>query len=65
MATKHVAHWLGSSVNQLPLRAQQACNAYFTVIEHGNDVSILSEPNIHYAVFSCIEKNAKSYCSQH
>lgn len=51
MATKHVAHWLGSSINQLPLRAQEACNAYFTVIEHGNDVSILSEPNIHFAVF--------------
>ncbi len=51
MAAKHVAHWLGSPVNQLPKRVQDACNSFFTVIEHGNDVSILSEPNIHYAVF--------------
>ncbi|WP_223159456.1 helix-turn-helix transcriptional regulator [Vibrio sp. Y2-5] len=51
MATKHVAHWLGSPVMQLPKRVQEACNSVFTVIEHGNDVSVLSEPNIHYAVF--------------
>ncbi|MFV0449274.1 MAG: helix-turn-helix domain-containing protein [Vibrio sp.] len=51
MATKHVAHWLGSPVNQLPQRVHHACHFFFTVIEHGNDVSILSEPSIRYAIF--------------
>lgn len=51
MATKYVGHWLGSPVNQLPKRLQDACHSCFTVIEHGKDVSVLSEPNIHYALF--------------
>ncbi|WP_165310377.1 helix-turn-helix domain-containing protein [Vibrio ziniensis] len=51
MATKHVAHWLGSPVNQLPQQVQDACHSCFTIIEHGQDVSILSEANIHYSLF--------------
>ncbi len=51
MTVKNITHWLGSPVNLLPKRTQDACSHLFTVIEHGSDVSILSEPNIKYAVF--------------
>ncbi len=51
MTTKHKGHWLGSPFNELPKRVQDTCTQYFDVTEHGNDVSILSEPNIFYALF--------------
>lgn len=51
MAGKHQGHWLGSPVSMLPRRLQEICKHYFEVVEHGNDVSILSEPDIPYALF--------------
>ncbi|MBY8090553.1 AraC family transcriptional regulator [Vibrio fluvialis] len=51
MAGKLEGHWLGSPVNFLPKRVQDVCRHHFELVEHGSDVSILSEPNIHYALF--------------
>lgn len=51
MTGKHEGHWLGSPVNFLPRRVQDVCRHHFDLVEHGNDVSILSEPDIHYALF--------------
>ncbi len=51
MSTKYVGHWLGSPVNQLPKSMQAACHSCFNIVEHGSDVSVLSEPNIHYVLF--------------
>ncbi len=51
MATKYIGHWLGSPINQLPKRMQDSCNSCFSIIEHGQDVSVLSEPNVNYALF--------------
>jgi len=59
MGVKRVGHWLGSPVSQLPKHIQDACSSYFTVIEHGRDVSILSEPNIHFALFFYQEEKCR------
>ncbi|WGY46137.1 AraC family transcriptional regulator [Vibrio sp. ABG19] len=51
MAGKYQGHWLGSPLTTLPRRVQDVCKHYFDVVEHGSDVSVLSEPDVSYALF--------------
>lgn len=51
MAVKLEGHWLGSPINALSKRIQDVCRHHFHLVEHGRDVSVLSEANTHFALF--------------
>ncbi len=43
-------HWLGKSINELPASCMNALREEFNVNEYADDISVLSEPNVHFCV---------------
>ncbi|MGF1752810.1 AraC family transcriptional regulator [Vibrio makurazakiensis] len=51
MDIPHIGHWLGLPINDLTPETSDMLKLEFHIVEHGNDVSILSDFDIHYCFF--------------
>ncbi|WP_394247797.1 helix-turn-helix transcriptional regulator [Vibrio profundi] len=60
MDVPHIGHWLGQSVERLPPKVTELLKSNFHIVEHGEDISILSDFDIHYCFFYfCDEINSQ------
>ncbi|WP_053395334.1 helix-turn-helix domain-containing protein [Vibrio nereis] len=53
-------HWLGRPVKDLPSSCSSRITEQFNIVEYGDDISILSDPNVHVCIFFVGGNNAVS-----
>ncbi|MBW3694240.1 AraC family transcriptional regulator [Vibrio sp. T187] len=51
MDMPHIGHWLGRPISDLPSITSDILRSHFHIVEHGEDISILSDFDIHFCFF--------------
>ncbi|KOO14307.1 response regulator [Vibrio xuii] len=51
MDVLHKGYWIGQSVTYVPKDIVRDMERYFHILDYGHDVSVLSEPDIHFCFF--------------
>lgn len=56
MEATHIGHWIGAPLNSLMIEISSEISNRFDIIEHGKDISILSDSNVSFCFF-CYDFN--------